>query len=109
MPEVPNIRFGSCSTWRLMGSSLSATCRCGLSRFWVLPCLRYPFMVAMFYVIKKITLGIDAPGFTTLVVSIFFLAGIQLMTIGVIGEYIGRISDEVKHRPLYVARACTRR
>ena len=44
------------------------------------------FMVAMFYVIKKITLGIDAPGFTTLVVSIFFLAGIQLMTIGVIGS-----------------------
>ena len=67
------------------------------------------FMVAMFYVIKKITLGIDAPGFTTLVVSIFFLAGIQLMTIGVIGEYIGRISDEVKHRPLYVARRVTRR
>ncbi len=67
------------------------------------------FMVAMFYVIKKMTLGIDAPGFTTLVVSIFFLAGIQLMTIGVIGEYIGRISDEVKRRPLYVARRVTRR
>ncbi len=67
------------------------------------------FMVAMFYLIKKITLGIDAPGFTTLVVSIFFLAGIQLMTIGVIGEYIGRISDEVKHRPLYVARRVTKR
>ena len=67
------------------------------------------FIVAMFYAIKKMTLGIDAPGFTTLVVSIFFLAGIQLMTIGVIGEYIGRISDEVKHRPLYVTRRVTRR
>ncbi len=67
------------------------------------------FSVALFYVVKKIVLGAGIPGFTTLVVSIFFLAGIQLMTIGVIGEYIGRISDEVKRRPLYVARRVTRR
>jgi dolichol-phosphate mannosyltransferase len=67
------------------------------------------FTVALFYVVKKLALGVGIPGFTTLVVSIFFLAGIQLMTIGVIGEYIGRISDEVKRRPLYVARRVTRR
>ena len=67
------------------------------------------FLVAMVYIVMKVTLGIGVPGFTTLVVSIFFLAGIQLMTIGVIGEYIGRISDEVKCRPLYVARRVTRR
>ncbi len=67
------------------------------------------FLVALIYVVKKITYGVGVPGFTTLVVSIFFLAGIQLMTIGVIGEYIGRISDEVKRRPLYVARRVTRR
>jgi dolichol-phosphate mannosyltransferase len=67
------------------------------------------FLVAMIYLIKKVTMGIGVPGFTTLVVSIFFLAGIQLMTIGVIGEYIGRISDEVKRRPLYVVRRVTRR
>ena len=67
------------------------------------------FLVVLFYLIKKFTFGIGVAGFTTLIVSIFFLAGIQLMTIGVIGEYIGRISDEVKHRPLYVARRVTRR
>lgn len=67
------------------------------------------FLVALFYLVKKFTLGTGVPGFTTLVVSIFFLAGIQLVTIGVIGEYIGRISDEVKRRPLYVARRVTRR
>lgn len=67
------------------------------------------FVVAIFYVVKKLALGVGIPGFTTLVVSIFFLAGIQLMTIGVIGEYIGRISDEVKRRPLYVARRVARR
>ncbi|MCS6288335.1 MAG: glycosyltransferase [Nitrospira sp.] len=67
------------------------------------------FLVALFYLVKKFTLGTGVPGFTTLVVSIFLLAGIQLMTIGVIGEYIGRISDEVKQRPLYVTRRVTRR
>jgi dolichol-phosphate mannosyltransferase len=67
------------------------------------------FIVALFYVVKKLAMGVGIPGFTTLVVSIFFLAGIQLMTIGVIGEYIGRISDEVKRRPLYIARRVTRR
>lgn len=67
------------------------------------------FLLAVFYVVKKMTVGFGVPGFTTLVVSIFFLAGIQLVTIGVIGEYIARISDEVKRRPLYVARRVTRR
>jgi dolichol-phosphate mannosyltransferase len=67
------------------------------------------FLVALFYLIKKFTYGIGVPGFTTLVVAIFFLAGIQLITIGVIGEYVGRIADEVKQRPLYVTRRIIRK
>jgi dolichol-phosphate mannosyltransferase len=62
------------------------------------------FLLAVFYAVKKLTTGLGPPGFPTLVVAIFFLAGIQLITIGVIGEYIGRIFDEVKQRPLYVLR-----
>jgi polyisoprenyl-phosphate glycosyltransferase len=64
--------------------------------------------LAGFYTIKKLIYGLSPPGFATIVVSIFFLAGVQLITIGVIGEYVGRIFDEVKHRPLYVVRKVTR-
>lgn len=65
------------------------------------------FVLAAFYFVKKLTMGLNPPGFATLVVAIFFLAGIQLITIGVMGEYIGRIFDEVKQRPLYVVRRVT--
>jgi len=61
-------------------------------------------VLAIFYVIQRLTIGLYPPGFATLTVAIFFLAGIQLITIGVIGEYVGRIFEEVKRRPLYVVR-----
>src|SRR4051812_45317356 len=60
--------------------------------------------LAVFYVIQRLTVGLYPPGFATLTVAIFFLAGMQLVTIGVIGEYVGRIFEEVKRRPLYVVR-----
>jgi dolichol-phosphate mannosyltransferase len=66
-------------------------------------------LLAIFYAIKKMTSGLSPPGFATTVVAIFFLAGIQLITIGVIGEYVGRIFEEVKRRPLYITRRVIRR
>lgn len=65
--------------------------------------------LAVYYLIKKLTSGLSPPGFATLVVAVFFLAGVQLITIGVIGEYVGRIFEEVKRRPLYVTRRMVRR
>lgn len=61
-------------------------------------------LIAIFYTIQKLTVGLSPPGFATIVVAIFFLSGIQLITIGVIGEYVGRIFEEVKARPLYIVR-----
>lgn len=48
--------------------------------------------------------GLDAPGYASLMVTILFLGGVQLVTIGIIGEYLGRVYDEVKQRPLFVVR-----
>jgi len=44
----------------------------------------------------------DVPGFTTLILSILFFSGVQLISIGILGEYIGRIYQETKNRPTYV-------
>jgi dolichol-phosphate mannosyltransferase len=65
-------------------------------------------LMAIFFFVKKFLYGLDPPGFATLIVSIFFLAGVQLITLGVIGEYVGRIFEEAKRRPLYVLRRIKR-
>ena len=62
------------------------------------------FLGILVYLYKKLVIGGEPQGFPTLVILVLFLGGIQLISLGVIGEYIGRIYDEVKRRPTYVIR-----
>ena len=62
------------------------------------------FFAIAVYLYKKLFVGHEPQGFPTLVTVVLFLGGIQLISLGVIGEYIGRIYDEVKHRPTYIVR-----
>ena len=62
------------------------------------------FAYALEVVIKTALLGIDVPGYPSIIVSVLFLAGVQLISLGVIGEYLGRIYEEVKGRPLFLVR-----
>ena len=48
--------------------------------------------------------GLSIPGWTSLVVATTFIGGLQLILIGIVGEYVGRIYDEVRNRPLYFVR-----
>lgn len=60
------------------------------------------FLYSIFLVLLRILDINVVPGFTTPTVAILFIGGIQLITIGILGEYLGRIYDEVKQRPLFV-------
>lgn len=59
------------------------------------------FIYIVFLVLKTLIFGEPVRGYPTLLSIIVFLGGIQLLSLGVIGEYLGRIFDEVKNRPLY--------
>lgn len=59
------------------------------------------FWLLIFYVSKTLLLGDQVRGFTTLISVMLFLGGVQLMAIGVLGEYVGRIFNESKKRPPY--------
>jgi glycosyltransferase involved in cell wall biosynthesis len=56
-------------------------------------------------VIDHYVSGSDVPGWATLAVSTMFFSGVQLLSIGILGEYVGRIFDEVKQRPVYLIRS----
>lgn len=60
------------------------------------------FIYGAWMILDKIMFGNSVPGYPSLLVSILFLGGIQLIGIGVLGEYIGRIYNETKHRPRYL-------
>ena len=59
---------------------------------------------ALVLVISTLLHGIDVPGYASLIVAVLFLGGVQLIGIGILGEYIGRIFEESKRRPPYLVR-----
>ena len=62
------------------------------------------FLFASFIALRVLFIGADVPGYASLIVAITFLGGLQLMGIGVIGEYLGRTYLESKRRPVYLIR-----
>jgi hypothetical protein len=84
----------------------------GLMSFSTLPLMGWVFIgstvsflslaSAIYFMVRTWLFGVDVPGYASLIVSIMFFAGMQLLSLGVLGEYVGRIFAEVKGRPLYI-------
>jgi glycosyltransferase involved in cell wall biosynthesis len=84
----------------------------GLMSFSTLPLMVWTYVgvivsvlslaMALTFIGQTLVYGVDVPGYASLIVSVTFLGGIQLLSLGVLGEYIGRIFAEVKRRPLYL-------
>jgi glycosyltransferase involved in cell wall biosynthesis len=60
------------------------------------------FIYAAIIVARTLAYGIDVPGYASIMVAVMALGGVQLLCLGVIGEYLGRLYLEAKQRPLYV-------
>ena len=60
------------------------------------------FIYASYIVIRVLAFGIDVPGYASLLTVVLFLGGIQLISLGIIGEYLGRLFIETKGRPIYI-------
>ncbi|HHY0351346.1 TPA: glycosyltransferase family 2 protein [Vibrio cholerae] len=109
--KVANRAFGQTNfnTWKLWNFALE-----GITSFSTFP-LRvwtyigvgislFSFLFAMYLIFKALIFGVDTPGYTSTMVTILFCSGVQLIGVGVLGEYIGRIFSEVKRRPSYIVR-----
>ena len=110
IPYVPNERHAGTSSFsmrrlsRLAFTGVTAFTNAPL-RLWsgvgvVIALLSIGFGV--WIVIDHYVNGIEVPGWATLVTGMAFFSGVQLLSIGILGEYVGRIFDEVKQRPVYV-------
>jgi glycosyltransferase involved in cell wall biosynthesis len=64
----------------------------------------FSLIFAMYLIIRTIIFGSDLAGYPSIMVSVLFIGGVQLISIGMLGEYIGRIYLESKHRPPYIVR-----
>jgi glycosyltransferase involved in cell wall biosynthesis len=62
------------------------------------------FVYGGFLVVRTLAYGRDFPGYASIMVAILFLGGLQLISLGIIGEYLGRVYAEGKRRPLYIVR-----
>lgn len=99
----------SFNNWRLWNFALE-----GITSFSTLPLRIWIYLggvvslIAVTYgiylTVKTLLLGVDTPGYASLMVAILFSTGVQLIGIGVLGQYVARIFFEVKERPVYIVR-----
>ena len=61
-------------------------------------------LYALFIILYTLILGADVPGYASLLVAVLFIGSLQLLSVGLLGEYIGRVYLETKQRPIYVVR-----
>jgi hypothetical protein len=104
--EVGRTKFNYWKLWTLALDGITSTSTAPL-RIWSyigVAVALVSLIYAGFLVVRTTLYGIDTPGYASIMVTSLFLGGVQLISLGVLGEYIGRILIETKQRPIYVVR-----
>jgi glycosyltransferase involved in cell wall biosynthesis len=104
--EAGNTKFNGWKLWNFALEGITSFSTAPL-RVWLylgMVISFFSFFYACTIIIKTLYLGVQLPGYASVMASILFLGGIQLIGIGVLGEYVGRTYIETKSRPLYVIR-----
>jgi glycosyltransferase involved in cell wall biosynthesis len=99
-------RFSAWKLWNLALEGITSFSTAPL-RIWTylgLAVASLAFVYASFIVMRTVIHGIDVPGYASLLAITLFLGGIQLIGLGVLGEYLGRVYSEAKQRPIYIVR-----
>jgi glycosyltransferase involved in cell wall biosynthesis len=99
-------RFGYWNLWTLALDGITAASTVPL-RVWSYIGALIAFLAmcyAVFIAARTLILGVDVPGYASIMVSVLFLGGMQLISLGILGEYVGRVLTESKQRPLYIVR-----
>jgi len=64
----------------------------------------FGFLIAIWFILKYLIFGVPVPGFTSIIVSITLFSGVQMLTLGIIGEYLGRVHLNINSKPQYYIR-----
>ncbi len=103
---VGTSKFNYIKLWRLAVDGLTSASTVPL-RVWSYLGAAIAFLAlfyAVFLIARTILYGIDVAGYASMMVAVLFLGGVQLLSLGILGEYVGRILVEAKRRPIYVVR-----
>ena len=99
-------KFGGWKLWKLAVDGITSASTVPL-RVWSylgVAVALLALVYAGFLIVRTTIYGIDLPGYASLMVAILFFGGLQLISLGVLGEYVGRVLVEAKARPIYVVR-----
>jgi polyisoprenyl-phosphate glycosyltransferase len=99
-------RFGGWKLWNLALEDVTSFSTVSLRIWTYLGAIVsiFSFLFAVYIVLNVLIHGVDAPGYVSQMVAVTFIGGLQLIGIGVIGEYLGRTYIESKRRPIYLVR-----
>jgi len=112
IPYIADVRFTGKTKYSF--NKMLQVAICGITSFSSVPLYiasvlgfliaGFSFLYAVFAIYEKFFSNKVLPGWTSILVSVLFLGGVQLIAIGILGEYLARVYEEVKQRPLYIVK-----